>query len=93
MRTILCWAFLGFTGLGFIQASFCVSNVVAASTDQDKIAQAKQHILEMVIRSETVRFHDEFTKVNNNNNTVTIKFTFQNGFGLIETRTMDIKTK
>ena len=92
MRTVVCWAFLGFAGLGFIQASFCVSNVVAASTDQDKIAQAKQYILDMVIRPETVRFHDEFTKVNNNN-TVTIKFTFQNGFGLIETRIMDIKTK
>lgn len=92
MRTIVCWAFLGFAGLGFIQASFCVSNVVAASTDQDKIAQAKQYILDMVIRPETVKFHDEFTKVNNNN-TVTIKFTFQNGFGLIETRIMDIKTK
>ena len=92
MRTIVCWAFLGFAGLGFIQASFCVSNVVAVSTDQDKIAQAKQYILDMVIRPETVRFHDEFTKVNNNN-TVTIKFTFQNGFGLIETRIMDIKTK
>lgn len=92
MRTIVCWAFLGFAGLGFIQESFCINNVVAASTDQDKIAQAKQYILDMVIRPETVRFHDEFTKVNNNN-TVTIKFTFQNGFGLIETRIMDIKTK
>lgn len=60
------------------------------ASDHDKIAKAKQHILDMVIRPKTVVFHDESTKVNDNN-TVTIKFTFQNGFGLIETRTMDIK--
>ena len=64
-------------------------NIIQAS-DVDKISKAKQHILEMVIRPETVRFHDDATKVNDNN-TVTIKFTFQNGFGSIETRTMDIK--
>ena len=64
-------------------------NIIQAS-DVDKISKAKQHILNMVIRPETVRFHDDATKVNDNN-TVTIKFTFQNGFGMIETRTMDIK--
>ena len=64
-------------------------NIIQAS-DVDKISKAKQYILDMVIRPETVRFHDDATKVNDNN-TVTIKFTFQNGFGSIETRTMDIK--
>lgn len=90
MKNIICYTLLGLSSAGFLGILFDSPNIAVAN-DVDKIQQAKQHILEMVIRPETVRFHDEFTKVNNN--TVTIKFTFQNGFGLIETRTMDIKTK
>jgi hypothetical protein len=91
INNIICYTLLGLSSAGFIGVLLNAPNVAVAN-DVDKIQQAKQHILDMVIRPETVRFHDEFTKVNNNN-TVTIKFTFQNGFGLIETRIMDIKTK
>lgn len=91
MRKILGLIVISMATMSMIDLMVVRPNVIQAS-DIDKIAKAKQHILEMVIRPETVRFHDESTKVNNNN-TVTIKFTFQNGFGLIETRIMDIKIK
>ena len=91
MRKILGLIIISMATMSMIDLMVVRPNIIQAS-DVDKISKAKQHILEMVIRPETVRFHDEATKVNNNN-TVTIKFTFQNGFGMIETRTMDIKIK
>jgi len=91
MRKILGLIIISMATMSMIDLMVVRPNIIQAS-DVDKISKAKQHILDMVIRPETVRFHDEATKVNNNN-TVTIKFTFQNGFGLIETRTMDIKIK
>ena len=91
MRNILGLIIISMASMSMIDLMVVRPNIIQAS-DVDKISKAKQHILEMVIRPETVRFHDEATKVNNNN-TVTIKFTFQNGFGMIETRTMDIKIK
>jgi hypothetical protein len=91
MRKILGLIIISMATISMIDLMVVRPNIIQAS-DVDKISKAKQHILEMVIRPETVRFHDEATKVNNNN-TVTIKFTFQNGFGMIETRTMDIKIK
>jgi hypothetical protein len=89
MRKILGLIIISMASISMIDLMVVRPNIIQAS-DVDKISKAKQHILEMVIRPETVRFHDEATKVNDNN-TVTIKFTFQNGFGSIETRTMDIK--
>ncbi len=89
MRKILGLIIISMATMSMIDLMVVRPNIIQAS-DVDKISKAKQHILNMVIRPETVRFHDEATKVNNNN-TVTIKFTFQNGFGMIETRTMDIK--
>ena len=91
MRKIFGLIIISMATMSMIDLMIVRPNIVHAS-DLDKISKAKQHILDMVIRPETVRFHDKATKVNNNN-TVTIKFTFQNGFGLIETRTMDIKIK
>jgi hypothetical protein len=91
MRKILGLIIISMATMSMIDLMVVRPNIIQAS-DVDKISKAKQHILDMVIRPETVRFHDEATKVNNNT-TVTIKFTFQNGFGLIETRTMDIKIK
>ena len=89
MRKILGLIIISMASISMIDLMVVRPNIIQAS-DVDQISKAKQHILEMVIRPETVRFHDEATKVNDNN-TVTIKFTFQNGFGSIETRTMDIK--
>ena len=89
MRNILGLIIISMASMSMIDLMVVRPNIIQAS-DVDKISKAKQHILEMVIRPETVRFHDDATKVNDNN-TVTIKFTFQNGFGSIETRTMDIK--
>lgn len=89
MRKILGLIIISMATMSMIDLMVVRPNIIQAS-DVDKISKAKQHILNMVIRPETVRFHDDATKVNDNN-TVTIKFTFQNGFGMIETRTMDIK--
>lgn len=91
MRRILGLIIISMATMSMIDLMVVRPNIIQAS-DVDKISKAKQHILDMVIRPETVRFHDEATKVNDNN-TVTMKFTFQNGFGLIETRTMDIKIR
>jgi hypothetical protein len=91
MRKILGLIIISMATISMIDLMVVRPNIIQAS-DVDKISKAKQHILNMVIRPETVRFHDDATKVNDNN-TVTIKFTFQNGFGMIETRTMDIKIK
>jgi hypothetical protein len=89
MRNILGLIIISMASMSMIDLMVVRPNIIQAS-DVDKISKAKQYILDMVIRPETVRFHDDATKVNDNN-TVTIKFTFQNGFGSIETRTMDIK--
>ena len=89
MRKILGLIIISMATMSMIDLMVVRPNIIQAS-DVDKISKAKQHILNMVIRPETVRFHDDATKVNDNN-TVTIKFTFQNGFGMIETSTMDIK--
>lgn len=55
------------------------------------IRQAKNYILKIVSKPETVKFHDEYTEVKNN--TVTIKFTFINAIGIKDTLTMNIKVE
>lgn len=55
------------------------------------IQQAKNYILKIVSKPETVKFHDEYTEVKND--TVTIKFTFINAIGIKDTLTMNIKVE
>lgn len=62
---------------------------IATASDNDKILQAKSYILQFVSYPETVIFHDKFTVINKN--MVTIRFTYTNGFGVIDTLTMDIE--
>lgn len=65
------------------------SNVMAISdSDIDKILKAKDIVRGMVNYPDTLVFHELYTKVSGN--TVTLKFTCKNGFGVPQTHTMDI---
>ena len=66
-----------------------VNPPVAVADDIDKIIKAKDIVRKMVNYPDTLVFHDFHTKVRGN--TVTLKFTCKNGFGVPETHIMDIK--
>lgn len=57
--------------------------------DINKILKAKDIVRGMVNYPDTLVFHDLYTKVSGN--TVTLKFTAKNAFGVPETHTKDIK--
>lgn len=76
--------------LGFATGSFIVPTVAKAD-DIDKIIKAKEIVKNMVNYPDTLVFHNLYTKVNGN--TVTLKFTAENAFGVKETHVMDIKVK
>ena len=59
------------------------------ANDIDKILQAKEKVRQIVNYPDTLVFHEFSTKVVGN--TVTLKFTCKNGFGVSETYVMDIK--
>ena len=66
------------------------NNAMAISdSDIDKILKAKDIVRNMVNYPDTLVFHDLYTKVSGN--TVTLKFSCKNAFGVSETHTMDIK--
>jgi hypothetical protein len=65
-------------------------NIVVAN-DVDKIIKAKNEVRKMVNYPDTLVFHEFSTKVSGN--TVTLKFTCKNGFGVSETHTVDIIIK
>jgi hypothetical protein len=68
----------------------CASDPIAISdSDIDKILKAKEIVKAMVRNPDTLVFHEFSTKVNGN--TVTLKFTCKNDFGVPETHTKDIK--
>jgi len=75
-------------GVLFIGDIVVNPNVVVAN-DVDKILKAKDMVRKMVNYPDTLVFHEFSTKVSGN--TVTLKFTCKNGFGVPETHTMDIK--
>lgn len=80
--------------LGISMIGFCgdiiINPNVAFANDIDKILKAKDFIRSMIVNyPETLVFHDLYTKVNGD--IVTLKFTCKNGFGVVETHTMDIK--
>jgi hypothetical protein len=77
-------------GVLFIGDIVVNPNVVVAN-DVDKILKAKDMVRKMVNYPDTLVFHEFSTKVSGN--TVTLKFTCKNGFGVPETHTIDIKVK
>lgn len=66
------------------------NNAMAISdADINKILKAKEIVRQMVNYPDTLVFHEFYTKVSGN--TVTLKFTCKNGFGVPETHIKDIK--
>jgi hypothetical protein len=70
--------------------AFCHNSAMAISDDEiNKILKAKEIVRAMVNYPDTLVFHDLYTKVSGN--TVTLKFTCKNAYGVPETHTKDIK--
>jgi len=76
------------SSIGLIN-TFIISPPVAMADDIDKILKAKEIVRGMVNYPDTLVFHEFSTKVSGN--TVTLKFTCKNAYGVPETHTMDIK--
>lgn len=70
-------------------AIFVDNNQTVNNTDLIRIDNTKQYILNMVSQPNTVVFHDESIILKQDS--VVIKFTYKNGFGITDTITMDIK--
>lgn len=68
---------------------FVANPVVAVANDIDKILKAKDIVRSMVNFPDTLVFHEFHTVVKGN--TVTLKFTCKNAFGVPETHVLDIK--
>jgi hypothetical protein len=84
-----------FTAFVFAIAAFSIVKVYAAdsvkiSDDEiNKILKAKEIVRGMVNFPDTLVFHEFYTKVSGN--TVTLKFTAKNAFGVPETHIKNIK--
>ena len=76
------------SSIGLINA-FVINPPVAMANDIDKILKAKEIVRGMVNYPDTLVFHEFSTKVSGN--TVTLKFTCKNAFGVPETNTLDIR--
>lgn len=72
-------------------ANYVYANGATKIDDNEinKILKAKEIVRGMVNYPDTLVFHDFSTKVSGN--TVTLKFTAKNGFGVPETHVKDIK--
>jgi hypothetical protein len=80
---IMILFFCVFTWLGGGETSSSSSN-----SEINKIMEAKDIVRTMVNYPDTLSFHNMSTRVSGN--TVTLKFTAKNAFGVPETHTMDI---
>jgi hypothetical protein len=69
--------------------TFVINPPVAMADDIDKILKAKEIVRSMVNYPDTLVFHEFNTKVSGN--TVTLKFTCKNAFGVPETHVKDIR--
>jgi hypothetical protein len=77
-------------GLSVISYTNVVINPsLVMADDIDKILKAKDIVRAMVNYPDTLVFHEFHTLVKGN--TVTLKFTCKNAFGVPETHTLDIK--
>ena len=79
--------------IGFMGDIMVRPNVAMAIDDNEinKILKAKEIVRGMVNYPDTLVFFEFYTKVSGN--TVTLKFTAKNGFGVPETFIKDIKVK
>lgn len=88
MKKFFMSIMLGLVAMGMIN-TFVINPPSVKADDIDKILKAKDIVRGMVNYPDTLVFHDFSTKVNGN--TVTLKFTCKNAFGVPETHVMDIK--
>lgn len=79
---------LGLTTVGMIN-NLIINPPSIMADDIDKILKAKDIVRNMVNYPDTLVFHELYTVVKGN--TVTLKFTCKNGFGVPETHVMDIR--
>lgn len=71
-------------------ASYVCADALKISDEEiNKILKAKEIVRGMVNFPDTLVFHELYTKVQGN--TVTLKFTCKNAFGVPETHTKEIK--
>ena len=88
MKKFISAIIMGLSIVG-ISNSIIINPTVAMADDIDKILEAKDKVRAMVNYPDTLVFHEFYTKVSGN--TVTLKFTCKNGFGVPETHVMDIR--
>jgi len=88
MKKFISAIIIGLSIVG-ISNSIIINPTVAMADDIDKILEAKDKVRAMVNYPDTLVFHEFYTKVKGN--TVTLKFTCKNGFGVPETHVMDIR--
>ena len=74
---------------GSVCGNVFITSNIAMADDIDKILKAKDIVRNMVNYPDTLVFHEFYTKVSGN--TVTLKFTAKNAFGVPETFVKDIK--
>jgi hypothetical protein len=85
----ILFVFAMFLGSAATTNVFANDPIAISDSDIDKILKAKDIVRGMVNYPDTLVFHDLYTKVSGN--TVTLKFTAKNAFGVPETHTKDIK--
>lgn len=88
MNKFLRSVFLAMSFTGFI-GDVVINPTVVFADDIDKILKAKEIVRNMVNFPDTLVFHDLHTKVSGN--TVTLKFTCKNAFGVSGTHVKDIR--
>lgn len=89
MPKIFLCILIALFSIGYMNNTYCYSPQTISDNDIDKILKAKEIVRNMVNYPDTLVFHDLSTRVSGN--TVTLKFTCKNGFGVPETHVMDIK--
>jgi len=88
MKIILAFMLL-FGTVNICNTTYAANPIEISDSDIDKILKAKDIVRSMVRNPDTLVFHEFSTKVSGN--TVTLKFTCKNDFGVPETHVKDIK--
>jgi len=89
MYKVILGCLIALMSFGSVSTIYSHSPQTISDSDIDKILKAKDIVRNMVNYPDTLVFHDLSTKVSGN--TVTLKFTCKNGFGVPETHILDIK--
>ena len=89
MRKVILGCLIALMSFGYITTVYSYSPQTISDSDIDKILKAKDIVRSMVNYPDTLVFHEFYTKVSGN--TVTLKFTCENAFGVKETHVKDIR--